>query len=173
MKTNREDIKQPSDNIFCNKCGMSCLNMQGGHNGLIEAEVVGGYDSTHIDDGDVYIFSLCEKCLREIFDDCKLNPHAGNYMFAEDASRIDRHKYWGPDVKLWEDFSPEEIEKFKKDMSHPEYFGTLHSWLKEYPRDELIVYLYDLERKPDPTNQDLECIKTIKDILEEKNKKHE
>lgn len=52
--------------ILCNRCGESCkgdLNF----NGLIEAQVVGAYDSTSLLDNVIYTFSMCEKCLSEMF----------------------------------------------------------------------------------------------------------
>jgi hypothetical protein len=63
------------DDILCNKCGestRSCL-WEGDINnlpiyefeGLTEVEIVGGYGSKHIGDGNKLVFSLCEKCLME------------------------------------------------------------------------------------------------------------
>jgi hypothetical protein len=59
--------------VLCNKCGGSCVpkgrrpdDAYGPH-GLIEAEVVGGYDSPVLPDGTTYQFSLCEGCLSALF----------------------------------------------------------------------------------------------------------
>ena len=53
--------------IICNKCGQTCkTNMN--YNGLLEVEISGSYDSTHLHDLALYQFSLCEKCLVELFE---------------------------------------------------------------------------------------------------------
>lgn len=84
-KVNREDyiFKQEVEKLkyeaFCNKCGMSCRSMGGDFNGLIEARVQGGYYSTYLEDGGIYIFSLCERCLKKLFETFKLDAHKGNY----------------------------------------------------------------------------------------------
>lgn len=59
------------EDIICNKCGNSCFGEMN-YNGLIEAEVSGGYDSTHLLDGESYQFSICESCLDEIFNSFKI-----------------------------------------------------------------------------------------------------
>jgi len=54
--------------------------------GLYEAKITGGYFSTHLLDMNTYIFSLCEECLRNIFNQCKIKPEVfdtnfnGNYI---------------------------------------------------------------------------------------------
>lgn len=42
--------------------------------GLIEVTVSGGYSSPALWDLTNYTFSLCERCLRELFDGCKIPP---------------------------------------------------------------------------------------------------
>lgn len=77
--------------ILCNKCGLTCFERRpeilqhynfdpegekdplGGY-GLIEAEVSGAYDSPHLFDLCRYMFSICEKCLCEFFETCKIKP---------------------------------------------------------------------------------------------------
>jgi hypothetical protein len=55
--------------VLCNKCGSTCFpNDAQEPYGLIEAEVIGGYFSTSLQDCMRYKFSLCEKCLKELFD---------------------------------------------------------------------------------------------------------
>ena len=70
-----------TEDILCNKCGNSCnvVSLPGvdaldinDYYGLIEASVSGGYCSTGLEDGKVYTFSLCENCLKELFDGFKL-----------------------------------------------------------------------------------------------------
>lgn len=67
MKVTRK-LEVPTDivtDIFCNKCGLSCKAPSGEFYGLIEAEITTGYYSTHLFDGDVHRFSLCERCLSD------------------------------------------------------------------------------------------------------------
>lgn len=45
--------------------------------GLIEATVTGGYDSGALSDYTQYTFSLCETCLKRLFDSFKLPPETG------------------------------------------------------------------------------------------------
>ena len=69
--------------VLCNMCGESCLASE--HKalpdehpnrrefyGLIEKEISGGYSSTHLGDMTSYRFSLCEGCLRKVFDSFKI-----------------------------------------------------------------------------------------------------
>lgn len=51
--------------IICNKCGESCKNLYG-YEGLLEAEVHGGYGSEHVGDMNKHKFSMCEKCFMEL-----------------------------------------------------------------------------------------------------------
>jgi hypothetical protein len=63
------------DEIICNKCGQAFkVGPYGGFEGLEEAEVTGGYGSNHIGDGNRYRFSICEKCLLELFQTFVVPP---------------------------------------------------------------------------------------------------
>lgn len=78
----RDYLTNLDKEIFCNKCSMSCRGHIGNFNGLIEADVRGAYDSSHFEDGAVYKFSLCERCLLDLFDSFKLVTHyRGNFLF--------------------------------------------------------------------------------------------
>ena len=64
--------------ILCNMCGetlcpIGTANEQYPH-GLHNATVVGGYESYHLSDMSRYTFSFCEKCLRNMFIQCKIKP---------------------------------------------------------------------------------------------------
>ena len=64
--------------ILCSRCGecmrpLGTMNEQYPH-GLENAEVTGGYDSYHLFDMTTYKFSICEKCLRELFNQFKIKP---------------------------------------------------------------------------------------------------
>ena len=89
-KIKRENLANRDDaEIFCNKCGMSCRGHVGNFNGLIEARIYGAYDSTHLNDGDIYKFSLCERCLVELFNSFKLTSHyKGSYICPNDIHLI-------------------------------------------------------------------------------------
>jgi hypothetical protein len=54
-------------------CPIGTHNEQYPH-GLHEAKVIGGYDSYHLFDCTSYVFSFCEKCLRQLFNQCKIKP---------------------------------------------------------------------------------------------------
>ena len=61
--------------VLCNKCGETCIPdspQNGAPHGLVEANVTGGYHSTHIGDCESHTFSLCEKCLVELFATFKI-----------------------------------------------------------------------------------------------------
>lgn len=65
-----------TEDIFCNKCGES-LKVNNDpliFCGLAEMKYSGSYHSHIFSDGDEYTFSLCEKCLKNIFDECKIKP---------------------------------------------------------------------------------------------------
>ena len=75
-KTTKE-VEEISD-IICNRCGKSCMSgkndgIDDGY-GLIETTVCGGYWSTYLYDDVRYTFSLCEECLRELFDNFIIPP---------------------------------------------------------------------------------------------------
>lgn len=105
MKYSRK-LATPTDvveDVFCNKCGLSCKSPQGHNHGLIEAEVVGGYESTHIGDGDVHKFSLCERCLLDMINEFHYPSFQGNYITPDDDNQVegfDPHQYWGEGVYL-------------------------------------------------------------------------
>lgn len=154
---------------FCNKCGMSCRDASSepnrvSFNGLIAGSVVGSYLSTHVRDGDVYEFDLCEGCFLSISKDFKYPPWVGNYLNPNHAKPgFDRHAYMKDDRILWEDLSEEEKTVIKSK-------GNLFSkWFDEAPRDELVLYLYELEngeqdqRESEPDKDEL--IKKIKEVL--------
>lgn len=79
IKTSKIMIeKEVIDDVICNKCGASMYNGKaniGNCFGLIEAKVSGGYDSPVLGDCETYTFSLCERCLLVLFNDCQVKPH--------------------------------------------------------------------------------------------------
>ena len=63
VKKQNQEVDVIAD-IVCNMCGQSLMcDFQ--FNGLVEASILGGFDSTHLADDVTYTFSICEKCLCE------------------------------------------------------------------------------------------------------------
>lgn len=78
--------------ILCNMCGESMCHeitvpsgkwITDSPYGLFETSVVGGYESYHLFDMSRYTFSFCEKCLRQLFMQCKIKPQVHDMCFAE------------------------------------------------------------------------------------------
>lgn len=71
-------IQDPKE-ILCNYCGGSMhpdpsdVNWQT-PDGLLNAKVTGNYSTNHLTDEVLYIFSLCERCLRQLFNLCVIPP---------------------------------------------------------------------------------------------------
>jgi hypothetical protein len=99
-------ITRVRQSYVCNQCGGSlCLDESRSHfhhavpHGLVEQTVSGGYESDHLSDCTTYTFSMCERCLRTLFDAFKVPPTIGSYMvsgnttYAEDADWY-RFKIW-------------------------------------------------------------------------------
>lgn len=84
-------IVRDPDSYVCNGCGGGlCPRNDSCPYGLVEAVVDGGYSSTHLSDSVNYRFSLCEKCLREMFDKFAVPPATwsdvgGDLGYAADA----------------------------------------------------------------------------------------
>jgi len=59
-----------TEDVLCNHCGSSLRIEASCHDfyGIPEITVAGGYYSKYIRDGRKYIFSLCEKCVKELID---------------------------------------------------------------------------------------------------------
>lgn len=101
------------ETYVCNKCGdclcppIGTMNQDAPH-GLVEATVSGGYDSRHLFDTTNYSFSLCELCLRNLFNECAVPPKISHYMGPG-------WKTYQEDRVMWEDRLWEESEAF---MAH-------------------------------------------------------
>lgn len=86
---NTRQVVDPRE-ILCNLCGETMCPI-GTHNeqyphGLYKAKVMGGYDSYHLLDMNRYTFSFCEKCLRELFIQCKIKPDVDDMDFDDNAT---------------------------------------------------------------------------------------
>lgn len=164
----KQSVTKPVEeivDIFCNKCGMSCKGHIGNFNGLIEAKVTGAFDSTHLGDGDVYCFSLCERCVSELVESFKLYAKVGNYLFAdENPPGFDRHEYFPEGTILWEDHTEEQKKELLTGIK-----DGMGDFISHLSRTELIVFLYDLENDTTSSFKDsVKYIEKIKKILEEK-----
>ena len=71
-------IVKDSRYIKCNKCGGSLVPVSKdndvGMYGLVDQCVSGGWHSDHLTDLHTYRFSLCEKCIVEMFDNFTIHP---------------------------------------------------------------------------------------------------
>lgn len=65
------------EDIICNKCGETCRLWEDGQfGGLIENKYTGGYGSI-LGDMTTYTYSICEKCMKELFDTFKIPVSVG------------------------------------------------------------------------------------------------
>jgi hypothetical protein len=90
VKKKRVKVEITEDRL-CNKCGESLKvneqNYESGPElyGLMGVRIQGGYFSPWLEDGALYEFDLCEKCLKKLFKTFKHSPIVGhlfdeNYM---------------------------------------------------------------------------------------------
>lgn len=102
---NARRIIDPKE-LLCNLCGESiCHDIKtlSGHwetkdpHGLYNAQVTGGYNSYHLLDLNRYTFSFCEKCLRQLFMQCKIKPLVEE-VFGDSASE----ESWEDDQETYE-----------------------------------------------------------------------
>ena len=90
--------------ILCNMCGNSmCLIQDSPDNqmpyGLHNEEVRGHYSSDHLNDTTIYTFSLCELCLRNMFNQFKIPPTMGSYMRMPVSTWEEDQEYY--EGKIW------------------------------------------------------------------------
>jgi hypothetical protein len=79
------------EDILCNKCGKSLKQPAGCQNfcGLTEAVVRGNYDSPVLGDMTTNKFSLCEYCLKELFDSFVLPTDLYDYLEGCEATPVE------------------------------------------------------------------------------------
>jgi hypothetical protein len=84
----KEEIRAGTAEVLCNKCGGDMRTKRiaddgveffTGYYGMIDASVSGGFLSEHLDDVTTYRFSLCEKCLAELFGSFAHPPRVDKY----------------------------------------------------------------------------------------------
>jgi hypothetical protein len=101
---NTRQVIDPRE-ILCNLCGecmcpVDTMNEQVPH-GLYQAEVTGGYNSYHLFDMSKYVFSFCEKCLRQLFIQCKIKPEIFDINRGrEEGWELDQKYY---EYMIWKD----------------------------------------------------------------------
>lgn len=106
---NTRTIINPEE-VLCNMCGEGmCHNIETPSGrwstndpyGLYNAKVTGGYESYHLCDMTAYTFSFCEKCLRQLFNQCKIKPFVSDYGSLEKGGyERDLEIY---EYRLWKD----------------------------------------------------------------------
>lgn len=87
-ETTKTIIIEITDTL-CNKCGETCM-IDNDLYGLHDVHMSGGYSSTHIDDGSVYKFDLCEKCTKAFIDTFKIPALVANSWFPEENEKIEQ-----------------------------------------------------------------------------------
>lgn len=121
----------------CNKCG-ECTRPLGTHNetyphGLENMDVRGGYDSYHLFDMTTYTFSLCEKCLRQLFNECKIPPQVlDNTADGKWDYNDDRQAY---DYRIWKD----------NGGHHQAYLDKKCNFVKDCPNTAVYTQLHNGE----------------------------
>jgi hypothetical protein len=92
---NSKEVVDPKERL-CNLCGdCLCSSEDGCHPQLslgITATASGNYGSSHLLDMTDYYFSLCEKCLRELFVKCKIKPTI-SCLGKEESFESDQTRY--------------------------------------------------------------------------------
>lgn len=115
MKISRKVLAESIiDDVYCNLCGLSCKSPMGENYGLVEAEVTGGLESTHLEDGSVHKFSLCERCLADMIQAFRYPSLQGNFLFPNpenDAPDFNPHKYFNKGTIILDEMDPESIIK--------------------------------------------------------------
>lgn len=81
------------ETMLCNKCGGSLIPEHADEaHGLVDVNVSGGYCSEHLLDLSNYMFSLCEKRIRAMFDQFVIPPEISDYMHGDKYSYAEDNK---------------------------------------------------------------------------------
>jgi hypothetical protein len=99
---------------YCNICKTYLKNIHGSYYGLVDANFSSGYDSTHFIDGFSFTFSLCEKCLYDLFDKFKKSPKIKGYIGGEKLTL----KQYRDNEKYIEEYKIKLEEKYKYQLSN-------------------------------------------------------
>jgi hypothetical protein len=140
--SNTRRIIDPKE-LLCNMCGegmcheiktlSSTWSTRDPH-GLYNAQVVGGYESYHLLDMNRYTFSFCEKCLRQLFMQCKIKPDVDEMNFDDGAAEAswenDQKSY---EYRVWKD----------EGKHHQAYLNRKCNAIKDCPNDAVYTLLHD------------------------------
>lgn len=101
----KRKVIEPSQ-VLCNLCGGKMTPIHD-HNsneimGLQDLVVVGGYNSYHLSDMNIYTFSLCEECLRKLFVQSKIKPLVFYSMGPIDRDHWEEDQRWY-EYRVWKD----------------------------------------------------------------------
>jgi hypothetical protein len=131
------------DTLFCNLCGekmcheiktRSGLWRAASPHGLHNAQVYGAYESYHLLDMNRYTFSFCEKCLRQLFIQCKIKPTVEEMHFgggaSEDSWEHDQKSY---EYRVWKD----------EGHHHTAYMEKRCNSVKDCPNRAVYTILHD------------------------------
>jgi hypothetical protein len=133
---NTRQVINPEE-ILCNLCGecmcpLGTMNEQYPH-GLHEAKVTGGYDSYHLFDMTTYIFSFCEKCLRKLFNECKVKPAIYDTSF---EGELTQEEQWDKDQEAYE------YRVWKDEGGHHQaYLNRKCNFVKDCPNEAIYTQL--------------------------------
>jgi hypothetical protein len=102
--------------------------------GLHDAAVQGGYESYHLFDTTIYTFSFCEKCLRQLFIQCKIKPEISDMDIDTSTTR---EEDWARDQESYED-------RVWRDAGghHQAYLDRKCNGLKDCPNQAEYTRLY-------------------------------
>ncbi len=138
MRVTRTEKRETSvtitTDVLCNKCGGSCVSQEwrsqvsngadvaGYVEGLTNASVSGGYGSRYLLDMTTYAFSICERCLREMFDAFVIPPAVGAYGGyacepADDGYAAERAS-WAWHKAQWDQTSENRAQRREHGMCH-------------------------------------------------------
>ena len=130
---NTSKIIDPEE-IFCNLCAgpmISSSSIDSKYKypmGLYNISVSGGFESYHLLDMNKYTFSFCEKCLRELFTQCKIKPDLldlsghSNSISPEELWQEDQSYY---EYRVWQDTGGH----------HQAYLNRKCNFVKDCPND--------------------------------------
>lgn len=138
---NTRHVIDPKE-ILCNLCGecmcpLGTMNEQYPH-GLHDAVVDGGYDSYHLFDMTRYTFSFCEKCLRTLFNQCKIKPavmELGSFGLLGDAITTWNNDQTAYEYRVWRDDGGH----------HQAYLNRKCNAAKNCPEDAIYTQLIENE----------------------------
>lgn len=143
-KVIREIEVEIIEDIICNNCGNSCRAWRSKDDveihdayGLIETKVSGGYDSTELCDMTSYSFSLCEPCLKQMFDAFKIPPT----VFDHDNLRYDELGSVQTYDPNWKENSKKKHNEHQKKMHmfmETKIPSTPNGWVKNYDANGIV-----------------------------------